>query len=535
MVDKLKMANTVKRSDYSTFFKKQDPPQFKGDCLDYVEWKKQWLSQVSSHSPPSEFELDLIKRNLPDDGRKKLYGCDSIATAWLLLDKMYGDKKLIVQKLKSKLKNLTPKSIEAHEIVIELSDEVEYLVKRLRLLGATEVLTIDNDFLNSIYKHLPEFHRQKWDDFDISDYPSEWSAFMDFCHDIYTKAIAKRTRMESIKEMDRNNMHTLVPTKIGIVTSDNSSLVSHGSVAALHMDDKFSAKSDKFGDCKVCHSRHYFENKFTKKIQPSDKFLNCESFKSLNKAERGKVIECHKACRRCLSWSHDVSSCTMKVISYKERNNGSECGKDHSRLICGSGVIYCLSLRSSDDKLDECIPSFPQMDDAVIRNGTARIVYDGGSQRVLINDDFAKEQGLQSTDVTVNLELASNKVETLKTKRYQIELYDNSGKAHLIWGYGCPKIMSPYESVNLKKVRHLFKELPDDAFQSIPEKRIDILLGLNFFGLHPHGGSVVAGNLVAEKSMFNKSGWCIGGSHPLLGISSAPQFTPSANILKWLK
>lgn len=54
--------------------------------------------------------------------KKKLYGCDSIATAWLLLDKMYGDKKLIVQKLKSKLKNLSPKSAEAHEIVIELSD-----------------------------------------------------------------------------------------------------------------------------------------------------------------------------------------------------------------------------------------------------------------------------------------------------------------------------------------------------------------------------------------------------------------------------
>ena len=159
----------------------------------------------------------------------------------------------------------------------------------------------------------------------------------------------------------------------------------------------------------------------------------------------------------------------MKVISCKEKINGSECGQDHSRLICGSGVIYCLSLRSYNDKVDECIPSFPQMDDVVIENGTARTVYDGGSQRVLINDDFAKEQGLQSIDVTVNLELASNKIETLKTKRYQIDLYDNSGKAHTIWGYGCSKIMSPYESIDLRKVRHLFPDIPAEAFQFIPE------------------------------------------------------------------
>ena len=115
---------------------------------------------------------------------------------------------------------------------------------------------------------------------------------------------------------------------------------------------------------------------------------------------------------------------------------------------------------------------------------------------------------------------------------YQIELFDNTGKAHTIWGYGCSKIMSPYDSVDLRKVRHLFPDLPDEAFQFIPERRIDILLGLNSFGLHPHGGSVAVGNLVADKFIFNNSGWCLGCSHPLLGAYHTPQLTPTANILK---
>ena len=165
-IDSMQEVVSSKKSDYSTFFKKQDPPRFKGDCIDYMEWKKRWASQVSSHHPPDDFEIDLLKRHLPEEGRKKLFGCDSLTTAWRLLDKMYGDPKLIIQKLKSKLRNLKPKSKEPHEVVIEIADEVEYLVKRLRLLGATSVLSIDVDFLNSIYKNLTELHRQKWDNYD---------------------------------------------------------------------------------------------------------------------------------------------------------------------------------------------------------------------------------------------------------------------------------------------------------------------------------------------------------------------------------
>ena len=473
-IDSMQEVVSSKKSDYSTFFKKQDPPRFKGDCIDYMEWKKRWASQVSSHHPPDDFEIDLLKRHLPEEGRKKLFGCDSLTTAWRLLDKMYGDPKLIIQKLKSKLRNLKPKSKEPHEVVIEIADEVEYLVKRLRLLGATSVLSIDVDFLNSIYKNLPEFHRQKWDDYDQSGYPNEWAAFMAFSHEIYEKAISKRTRMESIKEMEKvvNKSSSSPVTKVGAVIVDSKE------------DEKFQIKANRFGDCKLCKERHTYVNKFTKKLNPSDKFLNCDEFKSLNKVERGKTVERNRACRRCLSWSHTVDSCSMKVISCKEKINGNECRKDHSKLICGSGIMYCLSVCSYGDSVDELIPTVPLMDDIDVKNGTARTVYDNGSQRVLIDNSFAAEQGLKSEDVIVNLELAGNKTERLETKMYQLELFDNQGNARSVWGYGCNKIMSPYDPVDLRKVRHLFPNLPDSAFRYIPERRIDILLGLNFFGLH---------------------------------------------------
>ena len=57
-----KKAETVsvnEKQTYNTFLKKQDPPKFKGDCLDYMEFKRKWQSQVNAHKPPVEYELDL--------------------------------------------------------------------------------------------------------------------------------------------------------------------------------------------------------------------------------------------------------------------------------------------------------------------------------------------------------------------------------------------------------------------------------------------------------------------------------------------
>ena len=157
-----------------------------------------------------------------------------------------------------------------------------------------------------------------------------------------------------------------------------------------------------------------------------------------------------------------------------------DCAKDHSRLICGSGIVYCLSLRS-DINVEDSIPNFPQMEDVRVEKGIARLVYDNAAQQVLINNDFAREQGLESENVIVNLELAGNVSKRLETKIYHLNLIDNYGSLRRIWGYGCDKILTPYNSIDLRKVRHLFPNLPDSAFTYLPEKRIDILLGLNFF------------------------------------------------------
>ena len=193
--------SAASKPTYNTFLKKQDPPTFSGDCLDFMEFRRKWSSQVSAHNPPTEYEMDLLKRSIPEEGKKKLYGVDSITTAWAQLEKLYGDKSLICQKLKSRLKNLKPSSTESHEIIIEIQNEIEYLVKRLKDVDAVNLLYFDIEYLNVCYKHLPPLFQHEWDKFDTDEFSNSWIGFMDFMNTNAKAALKKRTLMESLKDM----------------------------------------------------------------------------------------------------------------------------------------------------------------------------------------------------------------------------------------------------------------------------------------------------------------------------------------------
>ena len=108
---------------------------------------------------------------------------------------------LITQKLKNRMKSLKPKSTEPHEVMIELNEEVDYLVKRLVGLKAQDLLNTDNDYINAIYAHLPYEQQLAWDDYEVKEEETEWLAFSEFLNSKYKSALKKRTRVESLKEM----------------------------------------------------------------------------------------------------------------------------------------------------------------------------------------------------------------------------------------------------------------------------------------------------------------------------------------------
>ena len=167
--------------------------------------------------------------------------------------------------------------------------------------------------------------------------------------------------------------------------------------------------------------------------------------------------------------------------------------------------------------------------DIIVNRGEkGRTVWDDGSNWVLINTAFARENNLKSRDASVTMNVVGDKKKS-KTKIYELDLQDMYGKQHSVWGYGIDDIIDPDEPVVLSAVRHLFPHVPSDAFIPLPKKRIDILMGINFNGLHPSGGLGVdaVGNLKALRSRFG-CGWVIGGCHKDLKTSALKFSTQAA-------
>ena len=199
----------------------------------------------------------------------------------------------------------------------------------------------------------------------------------------------------------------------------------------------------------------------------------------------------------------------MKSNSCGEDVSGSRCTGDHSKLLHGSGNVYCGVARakgfqsnSSSNKVsrnrledpfsvvNESEVAIYFLQDIPLKNNevVARTLWDKGSNRVLVREQFAVENNLVSRNVTYRMEVVAGKeAQIVHSKLYLLDLKDNHGNSHTIWGYGVPKIMMS-DVPDLSPLKQFFPHIPKAAFDPLPEKEVDILIGLNMMELHPYGG-----------------------------------------------
>ena len=275
----------------------------------------------------------------------------------------------------------------------------------------------------------------------------------------------------------------------------------------------------------------------------------------MNTQQRASAVEKAKGCPKCTGWGHQKQDCRMKPRECGVDMGSSKCSGDHSKMLHGSGNIYCAAVGAgsavlrksaqrsvSESDLFACVNEHEDtlyyLQDIPIKKSkaNARVLWDRGSNRVLIRDDFAKELKLISKEVIYNMVTVGDK----QTNQYHgfiylIDLVDMHNNVRTVWGYGVPKIM--FSSVpDLAPIRHLFPHLPDSAFQALSKREVDVLIGLNMNELQPGGGvgPDKVGGLSALRSLFG-SGWVVGGHHELLKATQDSIISSAAAILKIAK
>ena len=564
------VATLAGRSGHSgsghTYLKKVEPPKFSGDLLDFPEFKRRWHANVTRENLEEESELDRLRDNIPETAKKMLIGEKSLESAWKILTKLYGNKTMIANKLKGKLKNIKSSGEEDHNVVIGLAVEVKSIVKNLTELKMQDMLKYDDEYLSAIFRAMPSQARNDWLKYDKDKFDSVWEAmekYLEEAHEIATntkvllssyatsKPVSEKIRCKKCHEYGhykydcpRNPTVKVNAVKSRDADSSDDEENQSKRIEKLKLDLK-----ESFGKCPLCKARHTFKKKRDGQVWPSDRMSSCEEFRKLSEKDRAASLEKHKACPRCLSWMHgnDSKDCRApKNNCFKDKDGGAKCNGDHSRMVCGSGNVYCASAKfsksllhdtstdSSSDSasLDVDAETLMLLEDIKVKSGDSysecRNIWDSGSNRILINNDYAKEQNLRSHEVTYKLAVVGGKETIEKGVIHEIEVVENDGTEHKVWGFGIDTIMEPPEPVDMHVVRHLFPHVHAGVFDSLSKKRIDMLVGLNFFSLHPDGGQGIncVGNLKMLHSKFSK-GWLLGGSHPDL-LTTSSNLTSSA-------
>ena len=180
-----------------TNLKKIDPPTFKGDIIEYADFKRKWKAQVSTDKLCTESELDRLGDNVPGQAGRALYGETTLSGAWKILDQLYGDKGLLANKLKNQLKSIKPKGKTDEDIVIDLVTDVKNIVLRLETLEMDKMLHYDNEFLSAVYRSLPAAVKSKWLEFDKKEKSSQWDAFMIFLEKSRSQALESKVLLSS--------------------------------------------------------------------------------------------------------------------------------------------------------------------------------------------------------------------------------------------------------------------------------------------------------------------------------------------------
>ena len=175
---------------------KTKPPKFDGIELEYPEFKRKWLAQVSKAGLPEESELDKLRDAVPRQAKDMLFGVTQLVEAWKVLDQRYGNKDVISRKLKDQLKNIVCEGSNDPEKLMDLKIKVKNVVTRLETMGLQADLSHDREFLSAVYNAMPQRYRVKWLDLEKSD--DKWSDMITFLDNTYSKALEEISLLSTI-------------------------------------------------------------------------------------------------------------------------------------------------------------------------------------------------------------------------------------------------------------------------------------------------------------------------------------------------
>ena len=259
------------------------------------------------------------------------------------------------------------------------------------------------------------------------------------------------------------------------------------------------------------------------------KTQDCSAFKKLDLNEKLTALKKVRACFKCFG-NHARNSC-------KSSASCSLCGKsNHHTLMCrGNSETGSKGSKKSEAQLTEAEESpedeslrteshntlAPINDLALYQIFSASVVgsskqatvlTDPASNSVYITHRAAKKLNARKLNkYTLEVRTTGGNEATYDTVQYEFKFRTQSGKIVEVKAFGMEKITGRLSRLDCSALAKLFPDYDPEILQR-KSTEVDVLLGSNYYGLHPKHEVCSAGdNLSIMKSEL---GLCVVGSHP---------------------
>ena len=465
-------------------------PHFSGLRKDWPEFKTIWPKLAIPAFPCRELLACELRRCIKGTLAEKktshimIVGPHSVDEMWNCLCQYYDDEAEAVNSILKELNSIKQVKEGDYRGLVEHVNKIEEFFTQLCALNQQNSLNMRE--VDNLSVLLPEATKREWHRV-YKDLPFEHKRFPFTPYVIFLRG--ERASISRLAEQQTSQTH---PRK------------KEGSSHNVNVTN-----SKKRPKCAVHGSERVNHNT-----------ENCYTFQRMSQDDKVKALKEASACYKCLSY-HPRGQCSYNdvcnrchlpghksvICLTRSRNNQAS---DRNRRPTGEERATQAESHHTHNKSKGLYAVFSVP--VVGTNKNCSIFTDDGSDSSYITNKAAKRLGARKTNKYI-LEVTTtggNETEYESTE-YELDIITKTGKIITITCFGLERITGSLSTLDPTLIKQLF---PNHDVNTLTKrgKEVDVLLGTDFFGLHPKNEVCSAGENLSI--MEGALGICIQGSHP---------------------
>ena len=468
-------------------------PTFSGDRADWPEFRCVWASLAEAqYTNKVQLAMEL-KRSCKGKAAERvrhIYVTHDKAyeDIWARLREEYDDPGLCSQEAINRLMSLRRIEDQDYPGMVDMIDIIDGIYCQLNELNQLSAIhAVDVDRVSS---NLPGTTRMEWlrkyRDLSDAEKLSPFKAFVKFLRG-ERAAIARLSESFPTKRSTR-----FKPEKF---RSDK---------ASTHVGQGTDQSKPKNNASCVVHGNGHLT-------------ADCRNFKGMTVSQRYDALRKDKRCFKCFE-QHPRDKCPKRDC---------ECGKSHHKLLCTRKPESEIEVDPQTGKKKVginlasavAVALYPICKASI--KGSSKpvtVLLDGGSNASYVTSCCAQKHKLKQLDkVTLNVTTVGGKDKEYKSAIYEANLRSHEGRVTKVTMYELPKITEKVSLLNQQVVENLFPQYDSKVLMRDTD-HVDMLIGTDYFGLHPKEELAKAGENLSI--MRGQLGVCLVGTHPLLKEST---------------